>query len=238
MQTIIRIVHAAILFMSIIYNPCISFSKSKMQNYCPFTTFCTNGPRINFTNFDDEASPCCSQCACGDDCWVFGTCCPDAKALSKGASARTVCQSNLLEYSRNVVPDSFDKRILEYLMIISCPSSYTNVDTIERCINSHNIQPDAFDDIVTVSDIHNHGRIYKNKFCAACNGVTDVIRYTYICIILYFHIYLFWLKTNLIQCVMAYFVLTSRLYFIIIIYKSLSVNIFFKKLNIFKLGLH
>ena len=89
-----------------------------------------------------------------------------------------VCQSYLLEYSRKIVPDnSTDERIRKYRMIISCPSSYADVDTIEHCINSQTIEADSFDDIVTVSDVKNHDRIYKNKHCATCNGVLEVIRY-------------------------------------------------------------
>ena len=91
-----------------------------------------------------------------------------------------VCDYNFLSFSSNPVTlndTSYKHLDVQYRMINSCPTGYIDDKIISKCENSGENIPESPDDIVVVSDVLENDEIYKNKHCAACNGVTNVIRY-------------------------------------------------------------
>ena len=154
---------------------CTGDTMSLIKSQCPFTKFCTEGPQQIFTT-DGENTPCCVQCSCDVKCREFDTCCPDVIDTATDVREHVTCQSNVFEYSRKLI--SRDNRFdYQYRIKTSCPTSYTDKDRVTKCVNSSQIEPDSFEDIVIVSSVSNHDHIYKNIHCAVCNGVMDVFRY-------------------------------------------------------------
>ncbi|VDI16799.1 Hypothetical predicted protein [Mytilus galloprovincialis] len=93
-------------------------------------------------------------CNCDEKCHLFNNCCVDAKQNQTEQNLFTECH-----------PFTNDKSVrLGALVLSHCPSLFNNTDVHFRCLN---------DDIVTGGPfvIGGNSMIYRNKFCALCNGV-------------------------------------------------------------------
>ena len=146
------------------------------REVCPYTSYCRTGPRLNFTALKDFA-PCCTQCFCDKDCWKFQDCCPDIPNTGSDLDLQTSCMPSVVN-SPALENSSKDlDAFLSYRMFNTCPRDFAgNEEIIKKCIESHiQVMPDL-DDVVIVSNSRYHDEIYKNKYCAACHGVVDVVR--------------------------------------------------------------
>ena len=93
-------------------------------------------------------------CNCDEKCHLFNNCCVDAKQNQTEQNLFTECH-----------PFTNDKSVrLGALVLSHCPSLYNNTEVHFRCLT---------DDIVTGGPFVTGGNsmIYRNKFCAVCNGV-------------------------------------------------------------------
>ncbi|XP_071963107.1 uncharacterized protein [Antedon mediterranea] len=117
------------------------------------------------------------ECRCDTECEYYGDCCYDYwSACTSEPNPSIVSMSNQLECFEG--DDSFSDG---YYIIAFCKDDSTvDTDTIQKCENPGS--GDVFLAII-VSDKENN--IYKNVYCALCNGVsiTDVIAWevSYLC---------------------------------------------------------
>ena len=156
--------------------------KSTAQTYCPFNDYCTFNKTNTFVDYTDGYyMPCCSPCSCDESCWMLDTCCPDLPTTRPLGHEVVTCKSTVFEYTGRVNPNytiighSFLSE--RYQVIDKCPPDYNgNMATLNKCINATQIKPDSLHDIVVVSDTGNHNRIFINKYCAECHGVTAIKR--------------------------------------------------------------
>ena len=112
-------------------------------------------------------------CKCDVDCQVFGDCCcasvptPPAKTDSLQPGVKLDCISTYVNPEIQVLAENNG-----FLMISSCPDSWMEMEdgaTEEFCIcsNTSTILPPVTSTAT--------GMVYKNEFCALCNGVTKLV---------------------------------------------------------------
>ena len=158
-------------------NPSVGDVITEVKTLCPYTTFCMTAAEKEFPGGNHNHVPCCTQCSCSPSCWMFGTCCPDIEQNMPSKPELAVCQYNFQIFSSNLVSLIDDKHLkVQYRMINSCPTGNIDEDIVSKCENFSKINPQSFDDIALVSDALEHDEIYRNRYCAACHGVTNVIR--------------------------------------------------------------
>lgn len=150
---------------------------TSIKSHCPFSTFCKTTPDEEFPRNNLTLAPCCSPCSCRQSCWKFGTCCPDVERIPSMDEELAVCHDSFLNFTvDSVTSKEYSIPFEQYRMIASCPANYTKTDIVRKCENSSNFFPQSLDDVAMVSDAQEHNEIYKNRHCAACHGVTNVIR--------------------------------------------------------------
>ncbi|GFN80472.1 hypothetical protein PoB_000697800 [Plakobranchus ocellatus] len=132
--------------------------------------------------------PKCFQCDCHSSCSLLDTCCPQRSVLPDGsfvkkekkASFSDSLPSSPEHMTCTTVPYSSST----YLQVVSCPSrgmnanyvhinsetkkTLPNIDSNELCTRNMNNETN-FSFFVPYVDIHS-GLVFKNKFCALCNG--------------------------------------------------------------------
>ena len=142
------------------------------QDYCPYNDFCTKKSLQRLNVLENNHQPCCSNCSCEKDCWLFRDCCPDVSHKQKLHLQQASCDWLFVKnnYSLNYFGSA-----LQYIVIDFCPDGFIDSDNFVRdhCLERFREDTDL-SDVVVVSDAKN--RIYKNKYCAMCHGVVDVIR--------------------------------------------------------------
>ena len=171
---------------------------------CPSSVYCPQNGTVNVTNsvslnaHDDPAnvsldfSPrlisedlaivisnaeqlhgCCIPCDCDHLCSEKGTCCPAAdQNFLPPEGSRRVIQECVYAGVDSYLPKAFVGKAeaagFSYFMVTDCFSADSNEDIAAKCR-----QPEL-DDIGPVYSPATE-RIYKNKFCAVCNGDARVI---------------------------------------------------------------
>ncbi|KAL4231084.1 hypothetical protein ACF0H5_008667 [Mactra antiquata] len=134
-----------------------------LATLCPYNDFCTTKATKTLKPNETGLMPCCQKCSCGEDCQLFGNCCPD-KDLKPEVQVKYPCVSVDLYYNQPRGIRVFTYTDLFYHVIDDCPSIFLS-NEYPRCSD-----PLDLEDYVFVSDRHT-GRVYKNKDCAKCNGV-------------------------------------------------------------------
>ena len=149
---------------------------------CPFVSYCTVGPRVNFTASKDFA-PCCSKCFCDEECWKYQDCCPDMANTHNDLDPKTSCVSSIVNSpALEGIPSNLNTYPL-YRMFNTCLHDFNgSYEIFRKCEKDYTQEVPEFDDVVIVSNSRYHDEIYKNKYCAACHGVLDVVRWVLICI--------------------------------------------------------
>lgn len=126
------------------------------RNNCPYSKLCHQDAARAQNKTDIEA--CCSDCSCSPDCWDRANCCPDVH----------------FPWTKQIVTctNSFDGGY-SYFVSNACPETETNVSLVQACNESN--QPNMYlNDMVYVSDM-TKTRTFRNRFCAECNGFSDVL---------------------------------------------------------------
>ena len=145
------------------------------RDFCPHTDFCIfNKTKTFIDSSDGTYTPCCRQCSCDETCWMLDTCCPDITTTRPPGHGPVTCKDTQFEYADKTTPSTGNIYIAnKYQVIDTCPLGYNRN---AKCVNSTLIKPESLDDIVIVSDARNHNRIFKNKHCAECHGITNIER--------------------------------------------------------------
>ena len=146
------------------------------REMCPYNDLCTIEKLSKF-NHSLQYAPCCSNCFCDEGCKKFHDCCPDVDG-GLTMSSRMLCTTTYVDNPAvHDLPDGVAERIfLSFRMISNCPKHFQgNVTTVKMCAEMFENYPSS-DDMVIVSNRYHHDDIYKNKHCAACNGVQETIR--------------------------------------------------------------
>ncbi|KAL4231403.1 hypothetical protein ACF0H5_008982 [Mactra antiquata] len=108
---------------------------------------------------------CCQDCVCSEGC-VMGNCCPNA-IINPNMTAVCALQTSLFglhHYLWQLLTT------YAYYTIVTCPDD-SNVTLKLACDKPEHVHDNNF-----VSDCKNNN-IFKNKYCALCNGVTEFRRW-------------------------------------------------------------
>ena len=140
-----------------------------LSELCPYNNYChANASMV--LNSPTEA-PCCRPCSCNDDCWKRGECCPDKEPPSTRPPLEQ-CR-NTIVIRRDLMDNGVTYGIPQYYVIDRCPDLETDEMTLMKCSGD---SQETLDDFTWVTGTEN-GKIYKNKFCADCNGVRSFINW-------------------------------------------------------------
>ena len=106
-------------------------------------------------------------CRCDEECGLFDDCCPRCEIATSRSNEEFLfeCRSTYLE--SGIVP-SFDEA---FWMVSACPEAWG--DGLEETFIRGNCT-DGPSNLAPVSDTSN-GQIYKNEYCAICNGVMRIV---------------------------------------------------------------
>ena len=142
-----------------------------VSSVCPYTSFCHSPAKQRTTN--QQTSSCCIDCSCEDDCWKYETCCPDMEIIPNNLQV-VPCKAPLIRPTENdtIFPYDWLTAFIgpwRYRVEDRCPSSEKNKTLIQKCSGPIN---GSLEDFIWVSDKVS-GKIYQNRHCAYCNGVTD-----------------------------------------------------------------
>ena len=150
------------------------YEYGKVNNF-PYTDFfITSGQNLNMSILETHSCrPQTSRCCeCTQDCVQKRSCCIDKEWTHFNGSLHSYMDWKIEKASpfmnlecKPLLPGTNVMDSTHYMMIFSCPpvsNSIKNSETV-RC------QSDGFSLPVLASD----GRMYKNEFCAKCNGETN-----------------------------------------------------------------
>lgn len=135
---------------------------------CPYTDFCFKNATENITITLPLVKPCCSPCSCEDDCFMAGNCCPDAQMAEPFLEG--VCTSKLVKPLLERQNHFREAYTTKYKIISSCESNFSSLNAV-LCEKDNRT---AIGEFIWVSEIGS-GKIYKNRYCALCNGVADFV---------------------------------------------------------------
>ena len=148
------------------------FVKNVGKEICPYTNFChTNATKALK---DDSKMACCLPCDCTETCWKEGICCPD-KFEPDSVPSSLECRQTMVKQSvyNKLKYNGIKFGIPRYRISVSCPSSEANATVVEKC-DAKNIS--SIEDYIWVSETGS-GRIFQNRYCAYCNGVTSFVEW-------------------------------------------------------------
>ena len=138
------------------------FISENLGEFCPHS-FCQNPVRESIN--DEGRRSCCSPCTCDETCSLLGNCCPDKDEISD-EETELPCKDT------NIKRDPFARFIAKkYRIVDECPQTEGNVELAQNC-SSTNIT--SYESMIWVSET-NTGRIYQNRFCAACHGIENYV---------------------------------------------------------------
>ncbi|KAH9488678.1 hypothetical protein Btru_042149 [Bulinus truncatus] len=137
--------------------------------YCP--RFCIENKLHSHICFDYNQ---CFPCDCDPVCSIYDTCCP---RLVEGFVKKPLRKvfSDLPSSDRFQCDTLFNETHNSYYIIKDCdPKFLYNLNNVSRQIQNiadqcENPNPKIMDNVMPYSDKY-YGIIYKNKFCALCNG--------------------------------------------------------------------
>ena len=142
-----------------------------VSSFCPYTSFC-HSPAKHKTN-NQQTNSCCVDCSCEDDCWKYETCCPDKEIIPNNLPV-VPCKAPLIKPTKNDTNSSYnwleEVGPTRYRVEDRCPPGEKNITLIQKCSRPIN---GSLEDFVWVSDKVS-GKIYQNRHCAYCNGVTEL----------------------------------------------------------------
>ena len=112
-------------------------------------------------------------CRCDEECWLFGDCCPRPQCeITTSRSSEGFlfeCRSTYLD--SNIFPGENEA----FWMVSACPETWG--DGLEETFIEGNCT-DGASNLPPVSNTTT-GQIYKNEYCAVCNGAMGIIAWRY-----------------------------------------------------------
>jgi hypothetical protein len=113
------------------------------------------------------------RCACDHFCNIFGNCCvdfetecPDIANATHGNNSSGL--NAILDYDIKCdVVGGFSNRLNEYLMVSTCPPTWTSDETRQACENRNSLQ---LFDFLPVTHIES-GLHFRNVHCSRCHGL-------------------------------------------------------------------
>ena len=100
-----------------------------------------------------------------------GNCCPDADRKVTQLPVET-CEATIVRQNKLPVAKTYNgmvKGVRRYYVTKQCPETETNVTTALKCTGR--LQT-TLDDVIWVTDVRTN-RIYYNRYCADCHGITN-----------------------------------------------------------------
>lgn len=132
------------------------------------STFASDTPKHAASDIQEDV---CSQyggcelvedpywyCQCDEICEEFNDCCPEYNFTNTRRSNN--------KYSCVGIEDSV-KNLWGVQSISNCPSAFKNVSIIAKCSNG--LMKDTGPPVLS---LHDNSLVYRNKYCALCNGVS------------------------------------------------------------------
>ncbi|XP_041351118.1 uncharacterized protein LOC121370083 [Gigantopelta aegis] len=146
-------------------DPFVDYVLSQHKRVCKADRLCS----FNETRWSGAGCRVCPPCQCDNDCRRFGDCCPDVSPALTETQNRTTqelryfCQDNAFKIPPN-------KRNLFFFSIAKC-SLFADPLLVTLCDSPNRTDPYMSRPVTsTVS-----GEVYRNKFCAECNGELSYI---------------------------------------------------------------
>ena len=150
------------VLIHIVFLAIVCFSEASSSGDCT-TAFpeCSQQGHCDALNADGCETPALwiepQHCSCNTTCLNYGDC----------------CHGNVLQdtstVSCTVVDNIFDVYPLPIYIINKCPITWLDKTISDQCTNSHN---EVFGNWPVVDS---NSRIYRNSYCAFCNGVADYL---------------------------------------------------------------
>lgn len=143
-----------------------------IKNYgsvvCSFTNFCHTKATKALSN--DTLMSCCLPCSCEANCWKVGNCCPD-RNTTDFELPDLKCIDTMVKHRAydNLPYVSYTDGIQTYRVKDSCLATENNEKVIKLCEEEEKTNVEEY---TWVSEISS-GRIFKNRYCALCNNVSD-----------------------------------------------------------------
>ena len=123
------------------------------------------------------------RCRCDSRCETYGDCCPSGPSPACSSAQRgerlegLQCRRTENIFLDNFFPDSVGERAA-YWMVSSCPDSWLVTSTSSEaatvqsnCTSDTDLLPPVSDNVT--------GIVYRNEYCAVCNGVESAVRWRY-----------------------------------------------------------
>ena len=110
-------------------------------------------------------------CRCDAECELFGDCCPRCRVATASSVAAPLFECRSTYLNNRIAPGENEA----FWMVSACPESWG--DSLEETYVEGNCT-DGASNLPPVSATST-GQVYKNEYCAVCNGVMDVIAWSY-----------------------------------------------------------
>ncbi|GFR84934.1 hypothetical protein ElyMa_004161200 [Elysia marginata] len=147
---------------------------------------CENGTRVRLYADDDCEQPACFQCNCHPTCSKLDTCCPEGVVHPNGsvtlAEKEPEEPSMMPPYPEQMQCGAVPFVLSHYVQVASCPSLTKDqvlglsANILERVsLETKHLCEKEIEENSTLEfmqpfvDVHT-GLVFKNKFCALCNG--------------------------------------------------------------------
>ncbi|GFR66494.1 adhesion G protein-coupled receptor L3 [Elysia marginata] len=141
---------------------------------------CDNGTFVNLQRFKCPY-PRCFRCDCHPLCSLLDTCCPRGSLQTDGTFLRHKREPSSPSPIPSLYPEQIECAPIPFnsyghLQVVSCPPGFKDVapkgslksQTLELCARDQDNAPDLRS-FLSYIDIQS-GLIFKNRFCAICNG--------------------------------------------------------------------
>ena len=158
--------------ISIIEDEVVRKTVQEFRELCPYTTLCSFNSTKTFpeaTNASFSPTPCCAPCYCSD---CDTSCCPDKPdTYLNDTEVTRVTQNPLLCLRLQYKKVKENNTLLQsaFYTVSFCPPGYADGDIQRRCLADY--QDFEFEeDLSHLVPVSNRDTIFKNKYCAICNG--------------------------------------------------------------------
>lgn len=131
--------------------------------YCPMSTTCLLNPRLHYSDIIPYRS-CCDTCSCARDCHIFHNCCADADVTETRFNVDCILPQ-YLPYGISKV----NQHSNQIISVVKCKSEYMGLKERDLCEG----QGAMLGSLDTSLPVIANGTIYRNRFCALCNGVSE-----------------------------------------------------------------
>ena len=159
--------------VSLINDEVVRQTVQEFRELCPYTKLCSFNDSKTLpeaTNSTFEPTSCCAFCECSD-CGI--SCCPDKlDVYLSDTEVNRLTQDPVpcLRLQYKTVTENTTLLQSAFYTVSVCPPGYVDVDVQRRCLRDY--QDFEFEeDLSHLVPVSFNDTIFKNKYCAICNGV-------------------------------------------------------------------